>query len=153
MKGMSHPEIVAGTVIFDKRGRLLLIRHPAWRNWIVAGGHVEFGESILEAARREAKEELGLDVKALGIIGIGEAIFPEGPKERRHYISAYVLCSSNSAEIIPNKEVLEHAWFTVKEALAAVKYNALQAMIRKYARERQGGKYRFVSLASDNAPR
>ncbi len=150
MRGAMGPEIVAGTVIFDRRGRLLLIRHPSWRNWIIAGGHVEFGETIMDAARREAKEELGLDVKAMGIIGIGEVILPKDFRTRKHFISAYVLCSAGSTSITPNNEVLEHAWLTPGEALAAIEDRVLKSMIRKYARERRKGRYRFVALASDS---
>ena len=144
-----HPEVVAGIFVFDRKGRLLLIRHHGWKSWVVAGGHVEFGETIREAARREAKEELGLDVKILGIMGIGEVILPRDFRSRKHFISAYVLCRARGNRIRRNKEVIEHAWLSPSMALSSAKDKVLRSMIRKYARERRSGRYSFVSLASD----
>lgn len=59
-----HP--VVHLHLFDKEGRLFLQRRPDWKDiqpgkWDTAvGGHVDLGENIMQALRREAKEELGL---------------------------------------------------------------------------------------------
>jgi len=37
---------------------LLLLQHPKWGDWSLVGGHIEPGEGPLDAARREAEEEL-----------------------------------------------------------------------------------------------
>lgn len=59
-----HP--VVHLHVFDREGRLYLQKRPEWKDiqpgkWDTAvGGHVDFGEEIPSALRREAKEELGL---------------------------------------------------------------------------------------------
>lgn len=59
-----HP--VVHLHLFDEAGRLYLQRRPDWKDiqpgkWDTAvGGHVDLGENIHQALRREAKEELGL---------------------------------------------------------------------------------------------
>ncbi len=63
---------VVGAAIRD--GRVLLVhRSPAQRHypgvWDLFGGHVEKGESLEEALRREAREELGIEVLALSWLG------------------------------------------------------------------------------------
>lgn len=63
-----HP--VVHLHLFDKEGRLYLQKRPAWKDiqpgkWDTAvGGHVDLGENIYQALKREVKEELGLDVSS-----------------------------------------------------------------------------------------
>ncbi len=62
----------AAVVISDDDGRVLLsqrARAPFAGMWEVAGGFVELGEHPADAARREVREELGLDVVLIGLIG------------------------------------------------------------------------------------
>lgn len=60
-----HP--VVHLHVFDTSGRLYLQKRPAWKDiqpdkWDTAvGGHIDFGEEIADALRREAREELGLE--------------------------------------------------------------------------------------------
>ncbi|MEJ2890631.1 NUDIX domain-containing protein [Actinomycetospora aeridis] len=49
----------AGGVVVDPRGRVAVVRQPA-RTWSLPKGHVEAGEDVLAAARREIDEECGL---------------------------------------------------------------------------------------------
>ncbi len=59
-----HP--VVHLHLFNSRGELFLQRRPEWKDiqpgrWDTAvGGHVDWGESIDEALRREVREELGI---------------------------------------------------------------------------------------------
>lgn len=43
--------------------KTLLLHHNKLKKWMIAGGHIEFGENPAEAGVREAKEETGLDVE------------------------------------------------------------------------------------------
>ncbi len=54
-----------GGVVLVRRGR-----EPYKGFWAIPGGFVEYGESVEEAAVREAKEETGLDVHLLKLVGV-----------------------------------------------------------------------------------
>ncbi|HZJ10658.1 MAG TPA: NUDIX domain-containing protein [Trueperaceae bacterium] len=58
--GAAHgAERGAGGVVFDDRGRVLVLRH-AGGNWVFPKGHLEPGETALQAALREVEEEAGV---------------------------------------------------------------------------------------------
>jgi 8-oxo-dGTP diphosphatase len=63
--------IGAAAVIVDKRGHVLLVRHTYGRlNWEIPGGASEPGESVIETALREVREETGLTVEAERLTGV-----------------------------------------------------------------------------------
>jgi ADP-ribose pyrophosphatase YjhB (NUDIX family) len=78
--------------VMDADGRLLLIRHSYLPHWHFPGGGVEFGETAVEAIRRELGEEAGVaptrDPRLLGLFrnpewtaGDHVAFFEAGPWE------------------------------------------------------------------------
>ena len=66
-------------------GRILLSRHRARTTWETQGGHVEPGETPMEAARRELYEESGAvryDIRALCDYWAGDEVTGEGATGR-----------------------------------------------------------------------
>lgn len=73
--------VAAFGMIFDEQGRILLVHRTDYDLWNLPGGALENAESPVDGAKREVKEETGLDVEILKLIGVytkpegGEIVF------------------------------------------------------------------------------
>jgi 8-oxo-dGTP diphosphatase len=69
---MRTPLIAVDAVIFFQEGLVLIKRdNPPYQGcFALPGGFVEVGETIEEALHREAKEETGLEIDCLGLVGV-----------------------------------------------------------------------------------
>lgn len=97
--------------------RLLLIRrknHPFINCWALPGGFVEIDESLEEAARRELKEETGLqDIYMEQLYTFGE---PGRDPRTRVISTAYLaLIQENAVDVAAGDDAAEVCWFTVRE--------------------------------------
>lgn len=72
-------------------GNTVLLRmHDKLHKWLMPGGHIELDEDPVEAARREVKEETGLDVEILGAstaLSDGSRDLPIPAFMNRHHIT------------------------------------------------------------------
>ena len=69
----------ATAFIVDSKNRTLLLWHKRLKRWMPPGGHVDPDETPEETARRECKEETGLDVEIVG--DAQEDLFVGDPEE------------------------------------------------------------------------
>lgn len=68
--GYITPKVGAEAAIFDREGRILLVRRSDDGLWCLPCGWVEPNESPEEAAAREVREETGLAVQARHLVGV-----------------------------------------------------------------------------------
>jgi 8-oxo-dGTP diphosphatase len=94
-----------GVLLLSPGGYVLMQRqgsHGAGE-WSFPGGHLEFSETVLDCARREVAEELGVTLKDPCTV----PLFTEDffPKHQRHYITVYVTgwCEETPRILEPEK--------------------------------------------------
>lgn len=120
-------------VIDEAKEHIILIRQYGKPHYILVAGYVNQGEDAEDAARRELREELGLDAKSVSF-------------NRSHYFPPSNTLMLNFTvtvsfeEARPNHEVDDWRWFTVGEACEAVKSNSLA---RAFLLGWCDGEYRF----------
>lgn len=72
-RALWSPEPVAATIPRDDEGRIWLLRrahHEGAGRWTFPGGFVELGESIEDAACRETRKELEIEVELGALVGV-----------------------------------------------------------------------------------
>ncbi|MBU5483700.1 NUDIX domain-containing protein [Clostridium sp. MSJ-11] len=80
-------------IIFDKDRRVLLQKRADVGLWGIPSGHVEPGESVMEAAIREVKEETGLNINITRLIGVysdpKSQVFKYPDGHVTHFVTTY----------------------------------------------------------------
>lgn len=133
MSEQKYPEPVVGALIFNQEGKFFLMTSPKWKGmYVVPGGHVELGETIEQALKREVKEETNLDVFDIQAISIEEFIFGEEFHEKKHFIFFDYACKTKNANVILNKEGSKYVWVNFDEALKLPLQSFTKVVILKY---------------------
>lgn len=99
----------AAAVIVGAAGILLArrAREPFRGTWEVPGGFVELGEHPVDAARREVREELGLELTVTGLVGIYLA-----PSPRGQWLQTVVVEGTSDGDPVADPdEVTDWRWF------------------------------------------
>jgi nucleoside triphosphatase len=105
---MNKIEFRVEAVILNGDGEMLLGLHKKKGDayWVLPGGHLEFGEKMDEALRRELKEELGLSAQVMELVFTDEFIDTEH-EEKRHVIKAGFLVRIKKKDAADIKVVAE----------------------------------------------
>jgi nucleoside triphosphatase len=118
MAEQSFPEPTVGALVFDSENRLFLIRSHKWFDkYVIPGGHVELGETLEEALRREIKEETNLVVYDIEFLFVQEFIYDNAFWKQRHFIFLDYTCKTRSDKVVLNSEGQGYVWVTIDEAL------------------------------------
>src|SRR6266705_547521 len=106
------PEPTVGALIVNNGGKILLAKSHKWFDrYTLPGGHIEVGETMVDAVKREVKEEVGLDVDAVDMLLIQEAIFAPEFYKRKHFIFIDFYCKSKDEQVeLDQKEIQDYVW-------------------------------------------
>lgn len=111
-----HPMTLGARVALIRDGEVLLIRHTYRKGWYLPGGGVDKGESLEDAARREAEEEAGVSVGELYLLGVYSNL---AEKESDH-VGIFHTTNFTLGEFQPNNEIAERKWFPIQSLPAEV---------------------------------
>lgn len=138
---MLEPRIRVSAIL-RWRGRILLLRHEkADREiWLLPGGGVKTGESLIRALQRELWEETGLfpegdEVPLEGPVAIVDSIAPqEGPKRKHvvHVIFAADVTGSLEDVVSRDDAVLGHRAFLMRELEAITLHPPIHRFLQRW---------------------
>jgi nucleoside triphosphatase len=106
------PEPTVGGLIVNDEGKILIARSHKWFDkYTLPGGHIEVGETMQEALKREVREEVGLDVEIGDMLLTQEAIFSKEFWKKRHFIFFDFICTVKGQEVkLDQRELQEYVW-------------------------------------------
>lgn len=117
------PHRIAVVYVENEKGEILVQVRKTGRLDHSSAGHVDPGEEYIDAAKRELKEELGMDNIELNIVGHGvsEEIISDKGEHRVHVMQIYS-CMGNNGEL-QKDEVHDVYWSDPKKVLTEMLNN------------------------------
>src|SRR4051812_26509416 len=113
-----RPLVGAGAVIV-RGDHVVLVRRgrpPLAGEWSIPGGAVKLGETLRQAAEREAREETGLEIEPGEVLEVFESITPDSEgKTCYHYVIVDFLCRLKSGELRAGGDATEAKWCRAEE--------------------------------------
>jgi 8-oxo-dGTP pyrophosphatase MutT (NUDIX family) len=96
-------------LVIDGDGRIFLVKHSYVSGWHLPGGGVEVGETLIEAAARELREEGNIEVTAPPQL---HGIFFNDRASRRDHVAVFVVRAFRQvAAPVPGREIVAHGFF------------------------------------------
>ena len=121
-----------GAIVYRKfhgNTEILLIKHVNSGHWSFPKGHVESGETEVETALREIKEETGIDVI---IDSTFREIVSYCPKKGTQKIVVYFLSKAKNSDYIPQREeIADIKWVEIDRAQSVLSYENDKSIVAK----------------------
>ena len=112
--GSITPKVGADAAIFDEDGRILLVERSDDRCWGLPAGWVDPNEAPWNTVRREAREELALEIEPIQLVDV--MFRPASAQYGPHAVVSIVyLCEVRDGEIVPSHEVLGARYWAIDQ--------------------------------------
>ena len=114
---------VVGCLVRNDDGEVLLIKHHK-RGWEIPQGRVEEGENLLDALRREVREEAGVEIEPGPLAAVWSMLTPPSA------VIFTFLGRYTGGELCGSDDSMEARWFSEDEAIGQVTGSVMSDRLR-----------------------
>jgi len=111
--------IPSAHAVVVREGKALLVQRanpPNKGRWSAPGGMVRLGETVRDAARREVREECGIEIEPEGLVTVLDSIVDgRDGRVQYHYVVIYLLARHIGGEVHPSSDAAEARWVAKEE--------------------------------------
>jgi nucleoside triphosphatase len=137
MSKQQFPEPTVGALIFSPEDKLFLMKSHKWKGkYVIPGGHIELGETIEDALKREVKEETNLDIYDIEFVCFQEFIYDEKFWEKKHFIFFDYACRTDAVNAVLNHEAEEYLWVSLEQLADLPVESYTENAIREYLKRK-----------------
>lgn len=112
--------VACGGLVEDEVGNILLVK-TEHQGWVFPGGQVEVGENLIDGVIREVKEESGIDVEVIQMIGVysntGIYKWYDGVTDVPTKVMFDFMCKPIGGELCTSDETSDSRWVPQEEVL------------------------------------
>ncbi len=112
-----------------KEGKPYLLVLRREKDYDIPKGHIEKGETAIEAAKREVKEETGLEPRFLPYFWLTTKYFFFEGKEKVFKTVKFFIAESNTDKVTISFEHIGYSWLTYEEVMNTIGYKDLKQIL------------------------
>ncbi len=103
---ITRPQSAGVRVLIERDGQVLLVKHTYRPDWHMPGGGADRGETLEQAARREALEEVGATLGPVTLLGVYSNFW----NRRTDHVAVFI-CNELEVSGEHDWEIAELRWF------------------------------------------
>ena len=121
-----------GCIVINEKNEILLVRHNKG-HWGFPKGHIEKGETEVETAIREVKEETNIDVKVNEKFRYSENYITDNNSMKE--VVYFLATNKNNQKEAQQEEVSEVKWFNYEDAIKTITYDNSKEILKQLKKD------------------